>query len=394
MVTQIRNRDAIRRTALPECEYTCIDSETVARPAWKIATFLSPGKGKAWTLKTAINTLTYPYFERLVWKEFGPRIRGGEYDLVHRITPLSPTTPSFLAGKCARAGIPFLLGPINGGVPWPPGFDRERRREHEWLSYVREAYRLLPGYRSTRNHARAIIVGSRDTLEQIAPRYREKCVYIPENGVDPARFSRERRRTARLPLRIAFVGRLVPYKGADMLLEAAAPLVKQGRAQIEIIGDGPERSRLEGMVEREGLTGAVALTGWIPHASVEDHLVKADVFGFPSVREFGGGVILEAMALGVVPVVIDYGGPGELVTDDCGVRIPIGSRASIVSRLRSELTRLCDNLERLEPMSEGARRRICEYFHWDKKAAQIVEIYEWALDTKRPKPDFGFPLGT
>src|SRR5205823_221296 len=155
------------------------------------------------------------------------RICGGEFDLVHRLTPLSPTIPSTLARKCARAGVPFVLGPLNGGLPWPEGFGGARRREREWLSYVREGYRLLPGYRATRQHAAAIISGSRSTYEQLSDNYKSKAVYIPENAVDPARFSRRVEGCVELPLRVAFVGRLVPYKGADMLLEAAAPLIRQ-----------------------------------------------------------------------------------------------------------------------------------------------------------------------
>lgn len=385
LVTQQRNREAILRAGLVEGrDFTAIDSEAVAKPMHKLASLLRMGTGKGWTMTTAINAISYPYFERLVWQKFGDAIRAGEYYIVHRITPLSPTVASPIAPKIHAAGVPFVLGPLNGGVPWPKGFDSERRREREWLSYVRSAYKLNPLRRPTLRAATAILAGSRHTASEVPRAFQDKVVWLPENAVDPARFNLNAPQDLALPLRACFIGRLVPYKGPDMLIEAAAPLLASGRLVLDMIGDGPMMTGLKAQAAELG--DAVTFHGNLPHASVQEVAARANLLTFPSIREFGGGVVLEAMALGVVPVVVDYAGPGELVTDQTGIKIPIGPRAQIVANLRRALEDLTADPSALPGLGRAARKRALGQFTWSAKARQIGRLYDWILTGARGRP--------
>jgi hypothetical protein len=237
LVTQVRNREALLRAGLREgVDFTSIDSEAVARRAYQLSLKLRGGAGKGWTIGTAIGALTYPYFERLVWERFGRRIALGEFALVHRVTPMSPTVPSAIAAKVAGAGVPFVVGPLAGGVPWPKEFDAARRAEKAHLSYVRDAHRLLPHYRATRRAASAIFVASRDAYGQVPRDLRHKCFYLPENAIDPARFTRRRTRTAGRPVKCVFLGRLVPevmdYGGlGELVTEKTGFLLPMGARQ-------------------------------------------------------------------------------------------------------------------------------------------------------------------
>lgn len=391
VVTQVRNRGALERAGWREGEqFTSIDSEVVARPAYLAGEALRRLTGLGWTATTAFAAPPYYYFERLVWRRFGDDLRAGRFDLVHRITPLTPTIPSLVARRCSAAGVPFVWGPINGGVAWPREFAEVRRREGEWLSYVRNLHRLLPGYGSTRRNAAAILIGSRATWEHLVGHH-ERCVYVPENGIDPTRLPERGRAPAAPPLRVGFVGRLVPYKGADMLLEAVSPLVRSGRIVVDIVGDGPQRAQLEGQIRAEGIAHGVTLHGWLTHRAVQEVLGRCHALGFPSVREFGGGVVLEAMAMGVVPIVVDYAGPAELVTDGTGYRVPLGRRHQIVGGFRELLGRLAADPAGLGEMGARAQRRISALFTWQAKARQVEAVYRWVLG-RGPKPDFGMPF--
>lgn len=394
LVTNVMNRENILKAGLEEGkDFTAIDPSAVAGPMEGVAKLLGADAKKSvgWTTLAAVGSFSYYWFEHQVWQLFESRLRAGEFDLVHRLTPCSPVMPSLLAARCEKIGVPFLLGPLNGGIPWPKGFHKERLREREFLSYVRGVYRLLPGYRSTRAKARAIIAGSLETRRQIAARWRGKTVYVPENGIDPTRFDRHVSGPVTLPLRVVFVGRLVPYKCPDLLLKAAAPLMREGKVTVDVIGDGPLMPDLRAIAERERLGDAVTFAGWVDHRELKERLVRARVFGFPSVREFGGAVVLEAMATGLVPIVIDYGGPAELVSPRTGFTVPLGSRAEIEARFRRVLEDLVADPSGLETMGERARRRAFRQFTWKAKAAQTYEVYRWVLG-RRDQPDFGTPL--
>lgn len=389
IVTQIRNRDAFLRAGLREGkDFTAIDSEAVVRPVWKVASFLRMGRGKGWTMMTAAAAISYPYFERLVWKSFGAAIRAGEYDIVHRVTPLTPTTVSPIAAKCDAAGVPFILGPINGGVPWPKGFEKERRREREWLSYIRNAYKLLPGRRRMFRSTRAILAGSMHTASEIPSEFADRVIWLPENAINLERFNRVSPQRLVEPLRTCFIGRLVPYKGVDMALEAAASLLAQGKLTLDIIGDGPMRAELEAKVKALGLESVVTFHGNLEHQRVQDVASKANLLTFPSIREFGGGVVLEAMALGVVPIVVDYAGPGELVVPGIGYKIPISPREGIIDALRQTLEGIVENPSDLPEMAVRAREQMQSKFTWPAKAEQIREVYDWVLGKRATRPDF------
>jgi glycosyltransferase involved in cell wall biosynthesis len=397
-VTELRNGPSIEKAGVPPEDYTCIDNRTAQNAAFQVAKVLRGGSGVGWTIYSALGALAYPLFERKIWKEFGARIQAGEFDLVHRITPLSPTSVSWLSKPLAKAKVPFLIGPLNGGIPWPKGFDSVRRKEREWLSYVRGAYKLSPGLKDMRANAAALLLASRHTYGEVvgdSSALERTAIYLPENAIDPARFPEQAPPTAPLPgepLRAAFVGRLVPYKGADMLLRASQNLLKKGVLRLDIIGDGPEMGRLKELARELGIEACVDFPGWVEHRDLNARLRQSHVFAFPSVREFGGGVVLEAMALGLVPVVVDYGGPAELVPDGCGLVVPMGSREEIVQSFEAALSRLTRERADIPEMGRKAQDFVRRRFTWRAKAEQILEVYKWVLGQRPDKPSFGMPF--
>jgi len=375
LVTQVRNREALSRTDHPADEVVYIDSEALAAPLSRIGHLLTLGRGLGWTTKQALMLAPYLYFEYLVFQRFGRALQRGDYDVIHRLTPLTPTYPSPLA---SWTSVPFVLGPLNGGLPWPRGTTRTRLAEMEWLSYVRRAYLLLPYLRSTYSSAALVIGGSTYTLGALPRTVRQRAVYMPENGIDSDRFNAKGRVAPShiRPFRILFVGRLVPYKGADVVLEAVGTSNRLRRqAEVVIVGEGPMHGHLRRLAEDLHLADRVRFTGNLPQHRVADACRDASLFAFPSLREFGGAVVIEAMACGLPSVVLDYGGPAEHVTADTGFKIPIADRPKRIAALRSLLERLCTDPAPLDDMSAAGIDRIRRLYTWPAKARQIARWY-------------------
>jgi glycosyltransferase involved in cell wall biosynthesis len=375
LVTQIRNRTELLAQLGADSRIVFIDSERLAGPCHRIGNLLTLGRGVGWTTRQCLMWLPYLYFEYLTYRRLRRELAARAFDIVHRVTPLSPTYPSPLA---SWTRVPFVLGPLNGGLPWPAAWRHARIAEMEWLSYVRNFYRLLPYVTRTYERAACVIAGSRYTLLALPRVIRQRAVYLPENGIDPGRFTDAGRvpPSRVTPFKILFVGRLVPYKGADMVLAAYAGSAElRAHARVEIVGEGPQRAELSRFVRYHNLQSHVGFTGNLPQAEVARHFRESSVFAFPSVREFGGGVIMEAMACGLPCVVVDYGGPGEYVTPDTGVKLRIRCREALIADLRDALIALWREPQRLDKMSARSAERARCAFTWDEKARVIEELY-------------------
>jgi glycosyltransferase involved in cell wall biosynthesis len=171
----------------------------------------------------------------------------------------------------------------------------------------------------------------------------------------------------------------VPYKGADLIIEAMADSKALRCCNLVVVGDGPQRGALEEQVRRRGLEDNVRIAGWVSQPRLASELGTAQAFVFPSLREFGGGVVLEALAKGLPSVVVDYGGPAELVTPECGELLPMQPRAKLIASLRQSMERLVADPARCRAMGAAACRRVRDHFTWDVKAERIVQMYKETL---------------
>ena len=388
LVAQTPVEDALRRAKAP-----FRDIEVVRMP-WLERIY-------AWSLRRifkynydtqVLTAFNYPFslaFEWRAWRLLRHRIFAGEFDVVLRLVPMTPSLPSPFAFFLRKGPIPFVLGPLNGGLPWPPGFV-QLRDQKEWISNLRNLYRFLPFARSTYRYAAAIIAASSQTYSEFA-KYRDKVFFVPEPGIGRSVClgdSRCPEPDAKLDL--IFVGGLVPRKACDLALRAAAPLLRNNLAHFTVVGDGPEKNRLGQLVKSLGIETAVEFCGWRSHDEVLQRLRLADVFVFPSVRDNGAGVVFEALACGAVPVVTDFGGPGDIVYPEVGYKVRLTNEDDVVSQMEGVLAELARDRTGLERVRKQGMAYARERLTWDAKAQDTTRVLRWVTG-QGPKPDFRPP---
>jgi glycosyltransferase involved in cell wall biosynthesis len=334
-----------------------------------------------------LTAFAYPFtlaFEWKAWKQLRSRIHAGEFDVVLRILPLTAVLPSPFAFFLRKGPIPFVIGPINGGLPFVQGFS-QAENQREWISGLRNAYRFLPFARSTYHKASAIIAASSQTYGEFAA-HRDKLFFVPENGVSQdVCLGDSRKSLSSEMLELIFVGGLIPCKGCDLALRAVAPLLRNSLARFTVLGDGPERSRLEEMAKSLGIEASVSFCGWVSHSEVIHRLRSADVLVFPSVRDFGAGVVFEALGNGVIPIVVDFGGPGDIVNSEIGFKVPLTNEEDVVAQIEMALTRLVQDRKLLNQLRRSGIAYARERLTWEAKAQDTTKILNWVLQ-RGPKP--------
>lgn len=196
---------------------------------------------------------------------------------------------------------------------------------------------------------------------------------IPQFGVDPQLFHPPAAQDPGRTFTIGAAGRLVPEKGFDLLLEAVATL--PGIWRLQVVGDGPERARLERLAHQAGIAERVYFEGSIPSSQMPAFLRQLDALVLPSRtlpnwKEQFGRVLVEAMASGVAVIGSDS---GEIpnVLGSAGLLFPEAD----VGRLRTHLLALLQQEGLRQELGEAGRRRILDCFTQAQIASATVDVY-------------------
>jgi glycosyltransferase involved in cell wall biosynthesis len=308
------------------------------------------------------------------------------FDLAHHVTHGCYWMPSFLA----LLPVPFVWGPVGGGESTPRGFWGSlslygkvyeiMRSIAQWIGrrdpFVRlTAWRAGIGMASTEGtEARLRELGCRETM--VFPTGLPECDRLRLGGIPFRQGS---------PFRACSVGNLLHLKGCELGLRAFAEAqLEVASSEYWIVGDGPERKRLEVLSGELGVAANVMFWGMIPREQALERLAACDVLLHPSLHDSNPTACLEAMAAGRPVICLDLSGPALQVTGDTGIKVPALTPKQAVTGLASAMVRLARDPALRERMGRAAQCRVEEHYSSDKKGKTWAAIYERVVRERHP----------
>jgi glycosyltransferase involved in cell wall biosynthesis len=372
MVVHARTRDELKQAFGDDFSRIYFVDDTWAdRFFYRLGKFL-PGDLDSLTLSVFRHYLV----QRRQRKVIRQLIKEDKVNIIHETSPIAPKQISALQGL----GAPLVIGPLSGGMEFPPAFRYRQGRSRVWAERLSRSISgicnfLVPG----KKRAEALLVANQLTKDALPNGCVGKIHMMPEVSVDLTLWKDEAK-PARNDgkIKIIYLGRLVNWKAVDLLIEAFAQVAKQvDNATLEILGDGSDRALLEKQVRDLGDVKA---------AEGARRMRDADIFVLPSLRECGGVVMLEAMAVGLPVVAANWAGPAVHITDETGIRVSPESHKAYVDGLANAIVKLSQSPELRQKMGQAGKQRVLiGDYDWSQKIDHLIQIFIETIETSGRK---------
>ncbi len=305
------------------------------------------------------------------------------FDLAHHVTLVNYWLPIYLA----LLPVPLVWGPVGGGESAPPGFWRcwsFRGKSYEFLRELgRRLSEINPFVRHTSRKAASVLATTDETAKRLVRLGRKRVQIFSQVGLPRKEIERLKNfplRCESKKFRALSIGSLVHFKGFELGLRAFASFHRRfPQSEYWLLGDGPERARLERLAWRLGVAVQVVFFGELPRGKVLAKLGECDVLLHPTLHDSGGWASLEAMAAGRPVICLDRGGPALQVTSETGIKVAAISPDQVVADLAEALVGLVSDPERRTRLGAMARARVQKHFSWDRKGEDLMAVYSEAV---------------
>ena len=279
---------------------------------------------------------------------------------------------------CAGLGLPYVIGPVAGGLSTPAGFEQEMETEPRFAKLRKfDNFRLRhdPMMRRTYEDAKMVICSSPYVHEALAHLALERVSYETEVGIYDLAPPKKARSRNTGPLRLLFVGRAIRTKGLRDAIRAMCSVSDLPDIVFDVVGDGEDLAGCRREAETSQVSSRIHFWGRLPRERIEEFYSTADVFVFPSFREPTGIVLFEAMRHGLPVITANTGGPGNIVDNNCGIKVDPLEPQQFADGIADAIRSLYEDRQLLKRLGRGARLRVEELGLWTAKIERLISCY-------------------
>ena len=274
----------------------------------------------------------------------------------------------------------FLWGPVGGGEFIPGTFLRTLSLKGKLLQYLRKLLIITvyinPVFLLSSLKAKAILCRTPDTIKAFPKSIRHKCYILTDGAIEKEIFQYKQHSSKREGIHLIATSRLIHTKNVITLIKAISLIPYSYNVKLTIIGSGPEEESINKSIIELGLSNRITLIPFIPRSEVLQHLELSDVYLFGSLKEACNLSLLEAMAIGLPVICLNWSGMAISTDDNCAIRLPVTNPEQIPEDMAAAIIKLIENPALRRQMGEAGRKRIMEVFNWEAKGLFINNLLE------------------
>jgi len=320
--------------------------------------------------------LSYLAWQKQAYKVAFKLDENHKFDIVHHVTMANLRGGSWLR----KLNKPFIFGPVGGGQIAPPAF-----KKYFLKGWASEAFRSFttqhlspfnPLLGKTVKQADLVLAANRDTADLAQRSGARRVEIFLDVGLPEDYFSEEAFTRLTSPaLRLIWVGQIIPRKGLSLAFEALSKVQSSIPFKLTILGKGYLSNHIPEWIQEFSLEDRVEYLGSIPWIELKHKYQNSDVFLFTSLRESGGNVLIEAMSQELPVITLNHHGPGDIVPDCAGIKVPVTNPTNTVNALAQAVEYMYENPDKRLEMGKIAYE-FAKTQTWSQKAIRMSMHYK------------------
>ena len=298
------------------------------------------------------------------------------FDIIHHITFGAFRYPSFLW----KFNKKIIFGPVGGYELMPKIIKKNLSIINKLEENLREIsnYFFLKFDNNLKNffNSKKIIFFSKtkDTKYNLRKYYKKNIFISSEIGID----TKNKKIIIRKEIKnFLFIGRSLYWKGGDILIDAFSLALKKNKnIRLSFYTEGKDKNIWKRKISNNNLDQYIKLHGWVNHSKMNSIYRSNDVFIFPSLHDSSGNVLLEALSNSLPVLCLNIGGPGEIITSNCGIKVNINQKSteqSIVKQLSNNIIKITENRKLYSKLSKGALLR-AKSMSWKQAVKNVYDL--------------------